>query len=129
MTKQGTQATKKEIAISLLQLCAAGKTREAYSEHVDSGFRHHNPFFKGDAESLRVAMEENAAMNPDTVLEVQRALEDGDLVAIHSRVRQKPGDLGHALVHIFRFQGNRIVEVWDLSQPVPEESPNENGMF
>ena len=56
-------------------------------------------------------------------------LEDGDLVAVHSRVRQKPGDLGAAVVHIFRFQGDRIVELWDMGQSVPENSPNENGMF
>ncbi len=75
------------------------------------------------------AMEENAAKNPDKVLEIQRALQDGDLVAVHSRVRQKPGDLGGAVVHIFRFQGNLIVELWDIGQEVPKDSPNEYGMF
>jgi hypothetical protein len=24
---------------------------------------------------------------------------------------------------------NRIAELWDVAQPVPEHSPNENGMF
>ena len=75
------------------------------------------------------AMEENAARNPDKVLEIQRALEDGDLVVVHSWVRQKPGELGAAVVHLFRFDGARIVELWDVGQPVPESSPNENGMF
>ena len=75
------------------------------------------------------AMEENAAKNPEKVLEIQRALQDGDLVAVHSRVRQKPGDTGIAVVHIFRFQGNLIVELWDIGQGVPENSPNEYGMF
>jgi hypothetical protein len=28
----------------------------------------------------------------------------------------------------FRFEGERIVELWD-GQPVPEESVNQNGMF
>jgi hypothetical protein len=28
-------------------------------------FRHHNPYFRGDAESLMAAMEENARKNPD----------------------------------------------------------------
>jgi predicted SnoaL-like aldol condensation-catalyzing enzyme len=32
-------------------------------------------------------------------------------------------------VHIFRFRGDKIVELWDLGQEVPESSPNENGMF
>jgi predicted SnoaL-like aldol condensation-catalyzing enzyme len=44
-------------------------------------------------------------------------------------VRQNPDDRGGALVHIFRFHGDRVVELWDIGQPVPEDSPNENGMF
>ena len=32
--------------------------------------------------------------------------EDGDFVAVHSHVRQRPGDLGAAVVHIFRFDGD-----------------------
>jgi predicted SnoaL-like aldol condensation-catalyzing enzyme len=74
-------------------------------------------------------MEENAAKNPNKVLEIQRALEDGDFVAIHSHVRQNPTDPGAAVVHIFKFQGDRVIELWDLGQPIPKNSPNENGMF
>jgi hypothetical protein len=44
--------------------------REAYRAHVRPGFRHHNPFFRGDAEVLMTAMEENAVKNPDKALEV-----------------------------------------------------------
>lgn len=119
----------KDAAISFLRLAASGKAREAFQKCVGSNFRHHNPFFRGDADSLRIAMEENAAKNPKKALEVQHALEDGDLVAVHSHVRQNPNDRGAAVVHIFRFEGDRVVELWDMGQPVPENSPNENGMF
>ena len=119
----------KEVALSFLRAAASGKVREAFQKHVAPGFRHHNPYFRGDAESLMIGMEENAAKNPNKVLEVQRAIEEGDLVAIHSRLRMKPGEPGLALVHIFKFHGDRIVELWDLGQPVPENSLNENGMF
>ena len=74
-------------------------------------------------------MEENARQNPSKVLEVKRAIAEGELVAVHSHVRQKPGDLRAAVVHIFRFEQGRIVELWDLGQPVPEKSPNQYGMF
>ena len=30
---------------------------------------------------------------------------------------------------IVRFEGDRIVELWDIGQPVPAESVNANGMF
>ena len=74
-------------------------------------------------------MEENARQNPGKVLEVKRAIAEGELVVVHSHVRQNPGDLGAAVVHLFRFEHGRIVELWDLGQPVPDKSPNQNGMF
>ncbi len=121
--------SRKEVALSFLRLAASGRVREVRDKHVAAGFRHHNPHFRGDAESLIRGIEENAAKNPNAVLEVQRAIEEGDFVAVHSHVRMKPSEPGLALVHIFKFQGDRIVELWDMGQPVPEDSPNENGMF
>jgi predicted SnoaL-like aldol condensation-catalyzing enzyme len=122
-------ATKKDVAVSFLRHAASGRVREAYNKHVSNGFRHHNPFFAGNAEALMAGMEENARQNPDKQLDVLRALEDGDLVAVHSHVRRKPDDPGAALVHLFRFEGDRIAELWDVGQPVPAESLNANGMF
>ncbi|MFC7785267.1 MULTISPECIES: nuclear transport factor 2 family protein [unclassified Rossellomorea] len=121
--------TIKERAVSFLELVASGDVREAYESHVSPDFRHHNPHFPGDANSLMSAMEENAAGNPEKMLEVKRAIQEGDTVAVHSHVRQNPEDLGGAVVHIFRFQDERIVELWDVGQAIPEDSPNENGVF
>ncbi|WP_316572504.1 nuclear transport factor 2 family protein [Neobacillus sp. YIM B06451] len=119
----------KEIAVSFLQLVASGKVREAYQSYIAPEFRHHNPYFRGDAESLMIAMEENAVQNPQKILEVKLAVQEEDKVVVYSHVKQKPNDLGAAVVHIFRFEGNHIVELWDVGQPIPEDSPNENGMF
>lgn len=121
--------TRKDAAVAFLQLAASGRVREAYDQHIGEDFRHHNPFFAGDAQALMAGMEENARRNPDKRLEVLHALEDGNLVAVHSHVRQKPGDPGAALVHLFRFDGDRIVELWDIGQPVPADAVNANGMF
>ncbi|AWX55052.1 MULTISPECIES: nuclear transport factor 2 family protein [Brevibacillus] len=119
----------KENAVSFLQLVASGNVREAYQRYTSPNFRHHNPFFRGDAHSLMLAMEENAAKNPHKILEVKRAIEEGDIVAVHSHVKQNQEDLGGAVVHIFRFHNDQIVELWDVGQPIPDDSPNENGMF
>jgi len=124
-----TDDSNKDTAISFLKLAASGKVREAYSKFVGAGFRHHNPFFEGSAEALMAGMEENARQNPNKVLEVKRAIAEDEFVAVHSHVRQEPDDLGAAVVHIFRFENGRIVELWDLGQPVPEKSPNQYGMF
>ena len=124
-----TNPSRKDAAVEFLNLVASGNVREAFSRHVGPGFRHHNAYFRGDANSLMVAMEENAVANPDKALEVHLSLEEGDLVAVFSRVQHNRAELGFALVHIFRFKGDRIAELWDVAQQVPEHSPNENGMF
>jgi predicted SnoaL-like aldol condensation-catalyzing enzyme len=119
----------KDRAVSFLELVASGKVREAYRSHASSGFTHHNPYFRGDAESLLAAMEENAEENPGKIFEVKRAIEEGETVAVHSHVKQHSDDIGAVVVHIFRFANDRIVELWDVGQPIPEDSPNENGVF
>jgi predicted SnoaL-like aldol condensation-catalyzing enzyme len=123
------KSSRKELAVSFLRLASSGEVREAYDRYIAPDFRHHNPYFRGDAESLKAGMGENAAKFPNQVFEVQRVLEDGDLVAVHSRVRLAPEMPEVAVVHIFRFAGDRIVEARDVGQPAPPVSPNRNGMF
>lgn len=119
----------KEVAIDFLNLITSGRVREAFRKYATHDFRHHNPFYRGDADSLMAAMEENASKTPTLTLVVQRAVQEENLVTIFSRITRDSDDPGVAAVHIFRFQGNIITELWDIVQPVPADSPNENGMF
>ena len=121
--------TKKQKALHFLELAARGDSREAFDKYVGEGFKHHNVYFKGDAETLMIAMEEAAKVQPNKIFEVKRALEDGDLVAVHSHFRLEANQPGYATMHIFRFEGDRVAELWDFGQEVPKDLINENGMF
>jgi predicted SnoaL-like aldol condensation-catalyzing enzyme len=121
--------TNKDRAVSFLKLASSVHVRVAFSRFVGPGFKHHNPFFEGSAEPLMTAMEENARENPDKLLEVKHVIAEGDLVAVHAFIRHTADEPGFALVHIFRFEGGRIVELWDVGQPVPEKSLNQYEMF
>lgn len=120
---------RKEIAVSFLKLASAGNVREAYQRYVHPRFRHHNPYFKGDRDSLMAGMELSMVEFPDKVFETVRVLEDGDFVVVHGKVRLNPDMPEIALIHIFRFEDGSIIEEWEAAQEVPKESPNENGMF
>ena len=119
----------KEKSISFLQNVASGNVRDAYHKYIGPDFLHHNPFFPGDSNSLMVAMEENASENSNKRLVVKLAIQEKDMVTVYSHIKQSPEDLGVATVHIFRFKDDQIVEMWDIGQPIPVDSPNENGMF
>ena len=124
-----TSRARKDAVVDFLRAAAAGHARDAFAKHAAPGFRHHNPFFRGDAKSLWEAMDDNAAKFPDKVFEVKHVLAEGDYVATHSSVHLEPGGAGHAVVHLFRFEGDRVAELWDVGQQLPADSPNENGAF
>lgn len=119
--------TKKDIAQEFLILSSKGESRKAFELFVSDNFKHHNAYFKGDGDTLMLAMEENAQKNPNKIFDIQRTLEDGNLVAVHSRVSII--DNVFAVMHIFRFEDNKIVELWDFGQAVLPDMINENGMF
>ncbi|QDZ26763.1 nuclear transport factor 2 family protein [Noviherbaspirillum sp. UKPF54] len=124
-----TLTSPKESAVEFLRLAAAGQVDEAFSRFVGQTFRHHNPHFAGDAQSLKAGMRENAARFPHKIFEVQRTIAEGPLVAVHSRVRMQPDSSSIAVVHVFRFEGQKIVELWDIGQPEPATIVNQHGMF
>jgi len=124
-----TDMTQKEAAMSFLRMTAAGQVGQAFARFAAPAFRHHNPYFAGDAAAIQAGMLENAARFPHMQFEVQRALADGDLVAVHSRARMTPDGADIAIVHILRFEGGRIAEMWDIGQAQPDTMPNEHGMF
>ena len=120
--------SRKQAAVSFLKLAASGKLDEAY-RLVGEKFRHHNAYFPGDAESLKAGMAAAHQQFPDTQLDVQRVIAEVDLVAVHSRVQHSPETPTIAVIHIFRFEDDRIAELWDVGMEAPKESPNENGLF
>jgi predicted SnoaL-like aldol condensation-catalyzing enzyme len=121
--------TMKETAIAFLRLTARGDVDEAFARHAAPGFRHHNPYFAADADTLKAGMKENAARFPHMVFEVQRALAEGPLVAVHSRAVLGEEGPELAVVHILRFEGDRIAEMWDIAQAAPVPMANRDGMF
>jgi predicted SnoaL-like aldol condensation-catalyzing enzyme len=119
-----------EAAMSFLKLAGMGRVEDAYDRYVAASFIHHNQYFKGDRQSLLKAMQEASHTTPNKSIEIKHVFEDGDTVITHSLVtRRHPEAPDVAVVHIFRFEQDRIVELWDVGQTIARDSPNENGMF
>jgi predicted SnoaL-like aldol condensation-catalyzing enzyme len=119
---------RKTIALDFLRHARAGN-RAAAEQLVAAGARHHNPYFGAGMPVLLDAIVAAGKEAPDATFDVKRVITEGDSVAVHSHVRHRPGEPGVAVVHIFRFEGDRIAELWDVGQLVPADNPNADGMF
>jgi predicted SnoaL-like aldol condensation-catalyzing enzyme len=60
---------------------------------------------------------------------IKRIFAERDFVIAHLHGVRRPGQRGSAIVDIFRLEAGKIVEHWDVIQPVPEDAANPNGMF
>jgi len=122
--------TKKEAAVSFLKTAGMGNAREAYEKFAAPKFIHHNQYFKGDRDSLMSAMIEAHKKSPNKLIDVRQVFEDGNTVITHSLVvRKDPAEQDIAVVHIFRFEGDKVAELWDVGMLLIKNSPNENGPF
>ena len=119
----------KEIAVQFLKLVIAGEIDKAYNDYVDAKGKHHNTYFSAGFSVLKEGMKENHVQFPNKQFNIKNILGDGDMVATHSHLVFNEGEPGMIVFHLFRFQDNKIVEMWDCGQPIQADSPNKDHAF
>ncbi|NUS93117.1 MAG: SnoaL-like domain-containing protein, partial [Nocardia sp.] len=65
---------------------------------------------------------------PHARLELRRVVADDEHVVVHYRMTTPADERGTAVVDIWRLVDDRIVEHWDVVQPVPDSAQIPNGM-
>ena len=97
---------------------------------VDAVARYvHNPDTPDGPDAFIQSMTNFQTKFPQTSVEINRVIAEGDLVVIHNIVKMESEDPGLAGVDIFRLREGKIVEHWDVRQPIPHRSKNDNTMF
>ncbi|HEY3609278.1 MAG TPA: nuclear transport factor 2 family protein [Pseudonocardiaceae bacterium] len=87
----------------------------------------HNARFADGAEALRQFIESQPpGASHNTIV---RVIGQGDLVLIHHHAVPTAGGPGTAFMDVFRVSEGKIVEHWDVIQPVPATTASGNDMF
>ena len=105
------------------------QVKEGFDKYVGDKYIQHNPIAPDGKEAAVEVLGKALQALPGWTYEFKHAYVDGDIVVLHSHVRMKADDRGMAVVDIFRFEKGKIVEHWDVVQPIPEKSANTNTMF
>lgn len=101
----------------------------AISAYVGSTYIQHNPQVADGPEGFVAFVDGFHRRFPDFRIEIKRTIAEKDLVAIHFCAYSNRADRGTAGVDIFRIESGKVVEHWDILQPIPERAANSNGMF
>ena len=105
------------------------KDFDAAAKYLGNRYTQHNPVAADGPQGLKgfiAFLKEKFANNHS---EIKRIFADGDYVIVHVHAVREPGTRGNAIVDIFKLENGKVVEHWDVIQPVPEKAANNNGMF
>ena len=105
------------------------KDADAALAYVGDRYTQHNPNAQDGPEGFRKFIAFLREKFPNSHSEIKRSFVDGDYVILHVHAVREPGTRGNAIIDIFRLENGKVVEHWDVVQPIPETSANSNTMF
>lgn len=123
-----TETANKKTAAAFLEMAFnQGKLGEALEKYVSKTYVQHNPLIPDGSAPVLAIFE--AGKMPPLKYDIQLIAAQSDLVVVFSKVTA--ADTTMAVVDILRVRDGKLVEHWDVMQPVPDaaEMPHTNGMF
>lgn len=89
----------------------------------------HNPMAADGRETIKALFGPYFQGHPGYRATIVRHAAEGNLVFLHVHAQESEQDRGRAVVDIFRVDGGKIVEHWDVAQTVPEKTASGHPMF
>lgn len=127
---QGKACTTKQVMDAFIPLFYEKRdVRTAFMNWVAEDYIQHNPVAKDGRDNAIAALEPFWKAMPGMSYTVARVIIEGDLAVVHNKLKMNAADRGSAVVDIFRIEGCKIKEHWDVMQAIPEKSANDHPMF
>ncbi|TPN85651.1 polyketide cyclase [Mesorhizobium sp. CU2] len=130
MTNASSVEANKKVVVGFLET--------VFDKHeVDAGidrfmgpvYTQHNPGVPDGREAFRAFFLDFFSTRPNARFKIKRVFCEGDFVTVHAHWTEHEGDRGSAVMDIFRVENGRVVEHWDVIQPIPEQLAHSNTMF
>lgn len=96
---------------------------------IAENYLQHSSLAEPGREPLKAWLDFVRKETPQATQKIYRVFAEDDHVVTHQHVTRWPGDPGFAVCDIFRIEGGKIVEHWDVLQEIPEKPVNPNSMF
>ncbi|WEK45923.1 MAG: ester cyclase [Candidatus Andeanibacterium colombiense] len=124
MSRTPDEQANLELVLGMFEHVLNPMDSAAVDRFIDPGYIQHNQAVQPGVQALKDFLDMIKVQSPEAVHDVKRAFVDGDHVTVHYHVRRWPGDLGWAVIDIFRVENGRVKEHWDVMQDVIEGGPN-----
>lgn len=124
-----TEEANRAVVLDFYEKGLNQKNAEAALAHVGNRYVQHNPGAADGPDGFRKFIAFLTEKFPQSRSIIKRSFVEGDYVILHVHAIREPNTRGNAIIDIFKLENGKIVEHWDVNQPIPERPANDNGMF
>jgi predicted SnoaL-like aldol condensation-catalyzing enzyme len=122
-------AHNKRLVLEFYHKLIGQKDFEAARPYMGSMYRQHAPYAADGHEGVAEWVRKFKEGFPQHHYEVKKVIAEGDFVVLHLHGKSGLHPFGESVVDIFRIEDGKVVEHWDVIQPIPETADNANSMF
>jgi predicted SnoaL-like aldol condensation-catalyzing enzyme len=119
----------KATVVAFYEKALNDKDADAAIAMMGPTYMQHNSIAPDGKEGFRQFIGAFKQRYPASRSKIVRVFAEGDYVILHVHLVLEPGTAGNAVMDIFRLADGKIVEHWDVVQPIPEKIPHANTMF
>ncbi len=122
-------ARNKKLVLDFYHKLLGEKDYEAARAYMGAEYRQHAPYASDGHAGIAEWVRKFKESFPQHHYAVKKVIAEGDLVVLHLHGMNGPNPHGESVVDIFRIKDGKVVEHWDVIQPIPETADNANTMF
>lgn len=122
-------ARNKKLVLEFYHKLIGEKDYDGARVYMGAEYRQHAPYATDGHAGIAAWLRQFKQAFPQHRYEVKKVVAEGDLVVLHLHGMNGPNPHGESVVDIFRIKDGKVVEHWDVIQPIPEHADNANTMF
>jgi predicted SnoaL-like aldol condensation-catalyzing enzyme len=122
-------ARNKQLVLAFYHKIIGEKDYEGARQYMGAQYRQHAPYATDGHAGIAEWVRKFKESFPQHRYEVKKVIAEGDLVVLHLHGINGPSPHGESVIDIFRIENGKVVEHWDVIQPIPETADNANSMF
>lgn len=122
-------AANKRLVLKFYEQIIGRKDFEAGRRYMSEDYKQHSPYAQDGPAGLKAFVDWFRENHPRHRYEVKKVIAEGDMVVLHLHGMGGMSPHGEQVVDFFRVKNGKVVEHWDVIQPIPEKAENPNGIF
>ena len=122
-------ARNKELVLAFYHKIIGEKDYEGARQYMGEDYKQHAPYATDGHTGIADWVRKSKEAFPQHRYEVKKVIAEGEFVVLHLHGMNGPNPHGESVVDIFRIKDGKVIEHWDVIQPIPETADNANSMF